>query len=123
MCLFSNADQSEHPETQLIYTAISDKIRPASTKWIAATMLDWVREDVTIGAAELRRKLSDKFVAVIPYNRFYDGKEMALDLMQGNWKDSFHMLYSFKGEVEKTSPQSVVDIYYEFYKGIAKISR
>jgi hypothetical protein len=73
-------------------------------------VLDWVREDVTVGAAELRRKFSDKFIVVIPYNRVYDGKEMALDLMQGKWNDSLHMLYSFKGEVEKTSPGSVVDM-------------
>jgi hypothetical protein len=104
-------------------TAISDKIRPASTEWIAATMLDWVREDVIVGATELRRKLSDKFDVVIPYNRVYDRKEMALDLMQGKWNDSFHMLYSFKGEVEKTSPRSVVDIDYEFVRGTTKISR
>ena len=38
-------------------TAVSEKIIPASTKWIAATVLDWVREDPTVGPAELRRKL------------------------------------------------------------------
>ena len=42
---------------------------------------------------------------------------MALDFIQGKWTDSFHMLYSFKDEVEKTSPGSVVDIGYEFVKG------
>jgi hypothetical protein len=73
-------------------TAISVKIRPASTKWIAATVLDWVGEDVTDGVAELRRKLNGKFDVVIPYNRVYDGKEMALDLMQGKWNDNFHMM-------------------------------
>jgi hypothetical protein len=57
-------------------TCISDKIRPTSTKWIAATVLDWAREDVTVGAAELRRKLSDKFAVLIPYNRVYDGMRL-----------------------------------------------
>lgn len=66
-------------------TTLSEKIRPASTKWIAATVLDWVREDQTIGASELRRKLQKKFNVVIPYHRVFDGKEMALDLIQGKW--------------------------------------
>ena len=42
---------------------------------------------------------------------------MALDFIQGKWTDSFHMLYSFKAEVEKTSPGSVVNIDYEVVKG------
>ena len=42
---------------------------------------------------------------------------MALDFIQGKWNDSFHMLYSFKAQVEKTSPGSVVDIDYEVVKG------
>ena len=104
-------------------TAVSAKIRPASTKWIAATVLDWVREDPTVGPAELRRKLTEKFNVVFPYHRVFDGKEMALDMIQGKWNYNFHKLYSFKAEVEKTSPGSVVDIDYEFVRGRVKISR
>ena len=42
---------------------------------------------------------------------------MALEFIQGKWNDSFHMLYSFKAQVEKTSPGSVVDIDYEVVNG------
>ena len=104
-------------------TALSEKIRPASTKWIAATVLDWVREDQTIGASELRKKLQEKFNVLIPYHRVFDGKEMALDLIQGKWNNNFHMLYSFKEEVEKTSPGSVVDIDYEVARARMKVLR
>ena len=104
-------------------TSLSEKIRPASTKWIAATILDWVREDHRVGPAELRKNLSEKFDVVVPYHRVFDGKEMALDLIQGKWNDSFHVLYSFKAEIEKTSPGSVVDIDYELVRGREKTSR
>uniref|UniRef100_A0ACD5Z475 Uncharacterized protein n=1 Tax=Avena sativa TaxID=4498 RepID=A0ACD5Z475_AVESA len=104
-------------------TSLSGKIRPATTKWIAATVLDWVRQDHNIGPAELRAKISKKFNVLIPYQRVFDGKEMDLDFIQGKWNDSFHMLYSFKAQVEKTSPGSVVDIDYEVVKGREKASR
>jgi hypothetical protein len=66
-------------------------------------VIDWVREDPTIGPAELISKLSKNLYVVIPYHRVFDGKEMALDLMQGKWDDHFHMLCSFKDEVKKIS--------------------
>ena len=104
-------------------TYLSEKIRPASTKWIAATVLNWVREDQTVGPAEPRKKLNEKFNLQIPYHRVFDGKEMALDLIQGKWNESFYMFYSFKAEVEKRSPGSVVDIDHEFVRGRVKSSR
>ena len=48
-------------------TSLSDKIRPVTTKWIAATVLDWVRQDHNTGPAELRAKISKKFNVLIPY--------------------------------------------------------
>ena len=82
-----------------------------------------MRQDHNIGPAELRAKISKKFNVLIPYHKVFDGKEMALDFIQGKWNDSFHMLYSFKAQVEKTSPGSVVDIDYEVVKGREKVSR
>ena len=102
-------------------TCLSDKIIPASTKWIAATILDWVRKDQTIGPLEPRRNLQEKFNVVILDHRVFDGKEMALDLIQGKWNDSFHLLYSFRAEVEKASPGSVVDIDYELVRAKLKV--
>ena len=40
---------------------------------------------------------------------FY-AKEMALDRINGPWNESFHLLYTFKAEVEMASPGSVVEI-------------
>jgi hypothetical protein len=40
----------------------------------------------------------------------YYGKEMALDKMYGPCKESFNLLFTFKAEVEKACPGSVVEI-------------
>src|SRR4051812_9044583 len=112
-----NTKKHDYPNTSL-----SDKIRPSTTKWIVAKVLDWVRHDLSIEPAKVRTKLSEKFNVLIPYHRVFNGKEMALDFILGNWTDCFHMLYSFKDEVEKISPGSVVDIDYEVVKGRENVS-
>ena len=38
---------------------------------------------------------------------------MALEQLKGKWDDSFEHVWSFKAEVEKTNPGSLVDIEYE----------
>ena len=62
-------------------TELCVKVRPASTKWIAASILHWLRGNQSLGPAELRGKLRDKFGIVIPYHRVFEGKEMALDMI------------------------------------------
>ena len=42
--------------------------------------------------------------------RVFYGKKMAIDNIYGKWTDSFQLLYTFKAEVEKASPGSVVHI-------------
>jgi hypothetical protein len=38
---------------------------------------------------------------------------MALEQLKGKWDDSFEHIFSFKAEVEKTNPGSLVDIEFE----------
>ena len=42
--------------------------------------------------------------------RVFYGKQMAIDNIYGKWTNSFQLLYTFKAEVEKASPGSVVHI-------------
>jgi hypothetical protein len=51
------------------------------------------------------------FVKVnIPYNRVYDGKELALKHHYGDWDSSFDNLYRFKAQIERYCPGSLVII-------------
>jgi hypothetical protein len=43
----------------------------------------------------------------------WDGKNMALEQLKGKWDDSFEHVFSFKAEVERTNPGSLVDIEFE----------
>lgn len=42
--------------------------------------------------------------------RVFYGKQMAIDNLYGKYEDSFQLLYTFKAEVERASPGSVVEI-------------
>ena len=67
-------------------------------------------ENHQVGTKELQKKLKEKFKIEVPYMRVFNGKQHAMDSIYGNWQGSFKLLYSFKAEVEKTSPGSIVDI-------------
>jgi hypothetical protein len=82
----------------------------AKSRWCADAMLNWVRENPCIGPAALIKKLYETYAIQVPYMRVFYGKEMALDKIHGPWKESFKLLYTFKAEVEKACPASVVEI-------------
>ena len=87
-----------------------DAQKAAKSRWCANAMLEWVRQNPSIGPSELIKRLHEKYNVRVPYMRVFYGKEMTLDKIFGPWKDSFNLLYTYKAEVEKASPGSVVEI-------------
>ena len=71
---------------------------------------NWVLEHSEIGVRQLQKNLKKKYGLEVPYMRVFYGKQMALDNIYDKWTDSFQLLYTFKAEVEKASPGSVVNI-------------
>ncbi|KAM0855909.1 hypothetical protein ACQ4PT_049473 [Festuca glaucescens] len=88
----------------------SEKLLAAKSRWVCDVVLEWVRENPTIGVSKLIEKIHEKYRIKVPYVRVSNGREKAMDKLVGKWADSFHLLYTFKAEVEKCSPGSVVDI-------------
>lgn len=86
------------------------KTKLAKTRWVADAILDWLREDPGLGPTALHGKLFEKYKIEIPYMRIFNARERALDRINGQWNDSFQLLYTFKAEVEMASPGSVVEI-------------
>ena len=70
----------------------------------------WIRANPGIGTKEIQSKLLEKYGVEVPYDRCYHGKEIALDKLYGKYSDSFQLLYTFKAEVERASPGSIVEI-------------
>ena len=88
----------------------SQRLRAAKRRWIADASMPWIRINPSIGPKEIQMKLLEKYGVEVPYDRCYNGKEMALDKIYGKYSDSFQLLYSFKAEVERASPGSLVEI-------------
>ena len=86
------------------------KTKLAKTRWVADAILDWLREEPGLGPTTLHGKLFEKYKIEIPYMRIFNAREKALDRINGQWNDSFQLLYTFKAEVEMASPGSVVEI-------------
>jgi len=80
------------------------------SRWCADVVLPWLTENPSIGPAELVKKIKEKYGVEVPYMRVFYGKEQALDMIYGPWQESFKLLYTYKAEVEKACPGSVVEI-------------
>ena len=86
------------------------RLKSAKSRWVGDAVKNWVLEDSEIGVRQLQKNLKKKYGLEVPYMRVFYGKQMALDNIYGKWTDSFQLLYTFKAEVEKASPGSVVNI-------------
>jgi hypothetical protein len=83
-------------------------VKNATKFWICAKVKDWLIQDATLGAKELRLKLKERYKIDINYKRVYMGKELALKQLYGDWDKSFDNLYRFKAEIENSCPGSLV---------------
>ena len=91
-------------------TERKETLKVAKSRWCAEVMADWVRDNPCIGPTALIKKIHEKFRMNVLYMRVFYGKEMTLDKIYGPWKDSFKLIYTFKAEVEKACPGSVVEV-------------
>ncbi|KAM0852447.1 hypothetical protein ACQ4PT_051757 [Festuca glaucescens] len=59
------------------------KTKLAKTRWVADAVMDWLRENPSLGPTSLKDKIFEKYQINIPYMRMFYGKEMALDRING----------------------------------------
>jgi len=55
----------------------------ANNHWVKDRVINWLREDPTIGAKDLKQKLEENFCVQLSYYVVWDGKQMALDEIMG----------------------------------------
>jgi hypothetical protein len=84
---------------------------------------DFLITDATLGAKELQKKLKEHHKVNIPYNRVYDGKDIALKHLYGDCDSSFDNLYMFKAQIESYCPCSLVIIDHHTINDKIKIRR
>lgn len=86
------------------------KVRNATKYWICEKVEDLLIEDTTLGASALQQKLKEHYKVKIHYKRVYMGKDLALKQLYGDWDNNFDNLYTFKQQVERYRPGSLVVI-------------
>ena len=73
-------------------------------------VLDWLKEDGTLGTTVLKKKLKETYKVDVTYRKVYLGKQLAMDKIYGPWNKSFDNLYRFKAQIEESSLGSFVVI-------------
>lgn len=89
----------------------------ASQGWVADRALPLIRANPTMGASELEKALEQKYNVTIGYGKVWAGRQLALEQLYGPWEESFQSLYSFKAELERIMPGSIVEIDTKVYGG------
>ena len=95
----------------------------ANQFWVRDRVIQWLRQDPTIGASALKNKLEEKYLIKLSYWIVYNGRGLALDEIFGKWEDSFHYTFAFKAEIERKAPGSIVEIELEKVGSKMRFSR
>lgn len=82
----------------------------ASSGWIADRAKEIMTTEPNIGPKALQDRLEKKYNVTLRYGRTWEGLQKAKDDIHGSWEASFQLLWSFKAEVERSMPGSIVDI-------------
>jgi hypothetical protein len=91
--------------------------------WVSDKVIDWLKEDGTLGATELIKKLKEHFKVEMPYMRVYYGKNLAMDKLYGPWDKSFDNLYRFKAQIERESLRSAFVIDHHIINNRLRFNR
>lgn len=95
----------------------------ATNHWFKDRVINFLRADPTIGPKALKEKLEEKYCIKISYYVAWDGRQMALDEVLGDWEDSFETAFSWKKEIETRSPGSIVEVEWDIIGGKHRFSK
>ena len=89
----------------------------ASSNWVAERVVEFLKEDSTMGPTELQGKLKNKYALEVPYSKVFRGKEKALEMIFGKCDDSYDLLPTYRAELLKSAPGSIVELDTENHQG------
>jgi hypothetical protein len=83
--------RNPHPHNKLFCqsTRRSEICVGVTQNWVCEKVIDWLKQDGTLGASELQRGLKDAHKIEVSYRRVYKGKSLAMDQLYGPWDKSF----------------------------------
>jgi hypothetical protein len=84
--------------------------------WVAKKITPVLAKTPNTTAKKQKIDLEKDYPIKVNYTTVWKAKQRAMKELYGDWANTFRMLYSFKAEVEKRSPGSVVEIDTEVAK-------
>ena len=83
----------------------------STIEWLQKVITPWIRKEPSLGATALGKKVEEHYaLGKIPYMRMWTPTQRAVAQINGTgWEDIFQLLYTFKAEVENSSPGSLVE--------------
>ena len=81
-----------------------------SQLWVIEKITPILAKTPNTTAKRLKVDLEKLYPIQLQYTTVWKAKQRAMKSLYGDWANTFRMLYSFKAEVEKRSPGSVVEI-------------
>jgi hypothetical protein len=81
-----------------------------SQLWVTKKITPILAKTPNTTTKRLKVDLEKQYPIVLKYTTSWKEKQRAMKSLYGDWATTFRMLYSFRAEVEKRSPGSVVEI-------------
>jgi hypothetical protein len=75
------------------------------------------QEDPSMGPKQLWKELQDEHKCEIHYDTVAAGRKIAMKELFGSWEKSFQMLYNWRADVPKHSPNNVIEIDIQMVDG------
>ena len=81
-----------------------------SQLWVAEKITPILAKTPNTTAKKLKVDLEKDYPTQLKYTTVWKAKQRVMNQLFGDWANTFRMLYSFKAEVDKRCPGSVVEI-------------
>ena len=111
------------PHQHTCMTSSQMKSTMTSQLWVAEKITPILAKTPNTTAKRLKIDLEKLYTIKLQYTTVWKAKQRAMKNLYGDWANTFRMLYNFKGEVEKRSPGSVVEIDTEIVDGKVYFSK
>jgi hypothetical protein len=92
------------------FSSATIKGREATINWLSHKSKDIVKEDPTLSAKKLQKRLEKHYNIDLSYWKVWSAKKSAMNDLHGTWEESFTMLWRFKAAVEESFPGSIIEI-------------
>jgi hypothetical protein len=98
------------PKAHTCITSSQMVSKMTSQLWVAEKITPILAKTPNTTAKKLKVDLEKDYPIKLKYTTVWKAKQRVMKELFGDWENTFRMLYSFKAEVDKRCPSSVVEI-------------